>query len=273
MDSLKGDAHLRVVSIASGSSGNSILIKAGSTRLLIDAGMTARRLACELRALDTSPRDVTAILLTHEHADHVGNVGAFARKHRLPVIANEETLAKLALAKVEQEVLRTGGEMVIGSVRVLSFPLPHDASKTVGYLLEYGNWKVCLATDLGFVPEAAKPLIRASDLVVLEANHDTNELINGPYPDSLKLRILGPAGHLSNHQAAECIAECASSRPQWFWLAHLSEVNNSPRRALRTVKTHLQRAGISTVHVDVALRDRRSLIWDSQELGVQQRLL
>lgn len=265
--------HLRVISIASGSSGNSILVEAGDAKVLVDAGLTARRLADELRALQVEPSDIDAVFLTHEHGDHVGSVGAFSRRYKVPIVGNEETLAGAVLDKAEKATLETGGTAKVGCISITSFGLPHDAINTAGYLLECGRWKVCIATDLGYVPDSIKEFVRASDLVILESNHDVNQVVNGPYPAHLKHRILGPSGHLSNRQAAECIGECASGRSQWFWLAHLSEVNNSPRCALKTVKKHLQQVEIDTVHVDVALRDRRSLVWDSNESGIQQRLL
>ncbi len=265
--------HLRVTSIASGSSGNSFLIEADDVKVLIDAGITAKRLAGELQMLRVDPSDIDVVFLSHEHSDHIGSVGAFCRRNGVPVVGNEGTLARVILNKVETSVLRTGSALKLGCLSVTSFPLPHDAAETVGYFLEYDQWRICIATDLGYVPDSIKPFVRGSDLVILESNHDVDQVIYGPYPARLKERILGRAGHLANLQAAECISECASGHPQWFWLAHLSEVNNSPRCALKTVKKHLQQEGIDGVHVDVALRDRRSLVWDAAEAGIQQKLL
>ncbi|MCL4460009.1 MAG: MBL fold metallo-hydrolase [Chloroflexi bacterium] len=273
---------LRVVSLASGSSGNAFLVEAGDTRVLIDAGCSVRALAEELEhplnfvSQGTGSagihRGLTAILLTHEHSDHVSAVSALSRRYSVPVIANERTLAALNLIKAQTDVLATDSVMKIGELRITSFGLPHDGHDPVGYSFEYERWRVCLATDLGYVPSYLRDYVRAADLVILEANHDPDRLINGPYPDFLKGRILGQRGHLSNQQAAECIVQCASDRPQWLWLAHLSAVNNSPRLALRTVRRYLECAGITTVKVEIALRDRRSLVWDAENCWTQPAL-
>lgn len=264
--------HLRVTSIASGSSGNATLVEAGDTKVLVDAGMTVKRVSYELKTLLIDPADLGAVFLTHDHGDHVGAVGALSRKYKIPVVGNEQTLVGANLGKAEMAVQATGTAMKVGELSVTSFALPHDATEPVGYLLEYGHWKVCIATDLGYVPETIKEFVHGSDLIILESNHDLKRLTNGPYSSWLKTRILGYEGHLSNQQAAECIGACASGRPQWLWLAHLSEINNSPRCALKTVGKHLQQTGVETVRVDAALRDRRSLIWESDNAWIQPRL-
>lgn len=263
---------MRVVALASGSSGNATLVTAGDVKVLIDAGLPTRALECSLHQLGVSPRELAAVFLTHEHGDHVAAAGVIARRYSVPVVANEHTLRAADLGRIDGQLLPTGGSIKVGCLRVSSFPLPHDGSEPVGYCVEHEGDQVCLATDLGHVPLALRHHIRAADLVILEANHDHGQLLAGPYPSSLKARIVGDEGHLSNQQAADCIVASASGRPQWLWLAHLSAVNNSPRRAVRTVSQALQAAGIDSVRVAAVLRDRRSLIWDSEECFVQLRL-
>ena len=263
---------LRVTSIASGSSGNALLVQAGETSVLVDAGITAKRLVSELKDLGVNPSDLKAIFLTHEHGDHIAGAGVLSRRYRVPVVANEQTLLGSDLGRAELQVSSTGGVTKVDGLTVTSFGLPHDGVEPVGYLLEWDRWKICVATDLGYAPESINEFVRASDLIVLESNHDVDRLVKGPYPSSLKSRILGYTGHLSNQQASECVSASVSGRPQWLWLAHLSDINNSPACALRSVRKHLQQSGIDSIHVSVALRDRRSLTWDAGDCWVQPRL-
>lgn len=264
---------LQVVSLASGSSGNCVLVEAGETRVLIDAGLSAKTILAELARLGVQPATLEAILLSHEHGDHVGSVKTLAKRCRLPVIGNEATLTAANVDRVRGEVLRTGGTIQVGRVSVSSFPLPHDSREAVGFFLEHDGWRVCLATDLGCVPGGLVDYLRAAHLLVLEANHDRRLLINGPYPSFLKARILSDVGHLANEDAAELVARAASGQPQWVWLAHLSEANNTPAIALKCVRSRLARDGIDSLQVAVALRDRRSVIWRSDQSWVQPTLL
>ena len=263
---------IRVVSLASGSSGNAYLVEAGGTVLLIDAGLSMRRLTNCLRQLGVELSEVRAVLLTHEHYDHVRGLEMLSWRCGLPVVGNEATLEAAGPDPRRALVLPTGGSLQLGAVRVQSFGLPHDGCEPVGYSLEAEGMRICLATDLGHVPETLKEYVRASDLVILEANHDLESLYRGRYPRFLKQRIASQIGHLSNDQAASCLEECASAKRQWVWLAHLSDANNSPRAALRTVRERLRSAGVATVDVRVAQRDCVSLIWQSDQLTWQDSL-
>ena len=255
---------MRVTCLASGSSGNALLVCAGDARIVIDCGLSAKRVADELRALGVHPTDVQAVFLSHEHRDHIAGVSVFSKRYHIPVLASEGTLQALGSAAPSlADIVPVGKTLSVGSISVTSFPLPHDARETVGYFLQYGGDSVCVATDLGEVPAELIDYLRASDLMILEANHDVDLLINGPYPSYLKRRVLGRNGHLSNVDSAAAAVRSASSRSQSLWLAHLSAVNNSPRIALKTIQERIQREGISTISVAVALRDRRSLVWDS----------
>jgi phosphoribosyl 1,2-cyclic phosphodiesterase len=151
--------------------------------------------------------------------------------------------------------------------------VPHDAAETVGYLITCEGRSVCLATDVGHISSDVLCALRGADLIVLEANHDCEMLRNGPYPAMLKRRIAGSHGHLSNPEAAEALIEAATGRPQWVWLAHLSAVNNTPPLALRTVISTLQEAGVRTMNVSVAQRDRPSVTWSSDSACCQLPLL
>lgn len=263
---------MRVTCLASGSSGNALLVCADDARMIIDCGFSARRLAGELWAVGVHPSELQAIFLSHEHSDHVGSVSTFSRRHHIPVIANEATLRALGpAAPVLAELMPTGTTLNIGPLSVTSFPVPHDARETIGFFLQHGEDSICIATDLGEVPAQLIEYLRASDLMILEANHDVDLLINGPYPSYLKQRVIGRNGHLSNADSAAAAVEAASGKRQWLWLAHLSAVNNTPRLALKTIKERIEQEGISSIEVAVALRDKRSLVWDSS-IGVQGRM-
>ncbi len=263
---------MRVKALASGSSGNAFLVQAGSTTVLLDAGVGLTALARALAAEGTAMADLDCLLLTHEHGDHFSAVASLIRRHRLPVLGSAGTLACLGGNAGERTTLRPGSRTRVGDLAVTAFAVPHDGSEPVGYLLEHGEVRVCLATDLGHVPAELLSIWRGCDLLILEANHDLERLRNGPYPRALKERVASPLGHLSNAQAGDCLVACATSRPLWVWLAHLSATNNSPRCALRSIADHLRREGITTVQLQVALRDRPSLVWDAAEAHCQPRL-
>jgi phosphoribosyl 1,2-cyclic phosphodiesterase len=264
--------RVRVVSLASGSSGNAYLVEAGDTLVLIDAGLSMRRLSEQLKKVGVDLSEINAVLLTHEHSDHIRGIEMLSWRRRIPAIGNETTLHAVEADPHTAKVLPTGGAMSLGSLQIESFALSHDCREPVGYCLEHDGVRVCIATDLGFVPETLKAHVRSSNLVILESNHDSETLVKGPYPWILKKRIASEIGHLSNDQAAECLEECAGEDRKWVWLAHLSEVNNSPRVALRTVTDRLRRAGISNLDVQVAKRDSVSLIWESDNLAWQTTL-
>lgn len=265
--------NLRVVSLASGSSGNCILVQTAEASLLVDAGLSAKTIVAELARLGVPPSSLQAVLLSHEHGDHVGGVRTLARRLKVPILSNEATLTAAKIDPARAEILKTGGVARVGPVTVSSFGLPHDSREATGFFIEYDGWRVCLATDLGYAPESLVEYVHAADLVVLEANHDRRWLANGPYPAVLKARILSDVGHLANEDCAHLIARGASGRPQWVWLAHLSEVNNTPRRAIKCVRTRLEQESIASVQVAVALRDRRSLVWRSDQAWVQPALV
>ncbi|MCL4535838.1 MAG: MBL fold metallo-hydrolase [Bacteroidetes bacterium] len=262
---------MRVSVLRSGSSGNATLIEAGGVCLLVDAGISSRALGQELarrgiRALD-------AVLLTHEHSDHISGMDGILRRYETLVMANEATLRCLPLSPYDGQVLRTGGEQRVGPLRVQSFPVPHDSAEAVGFWLEDDTSKVCLATDLGYVPDELLDYLRAADLAVLEANYDPRSLEEGPYPPFLKARIASDVGHLSNSQAGEAIVAAGDGRLQEVWLAHLSANNNSPRLAKEAVSAQLRMAGLDAVAVRVALRDRSSLEWEGPQKWRQASLL
>ncbi len=257
---------MRVCLLASGSSGNCAFVSAGETRVLIDAGISARRVRRELEALGESAVD--ALLLTHEHGDHSSEAGRVAAEFGCPVYVSERTFPRVRSALTGHERLglfRVGEEFSIGAFRVRSFRVFHDAADPCGFLLEgpseFGAQRVRVgfATDLGTVPPPLRRLLRECEGLVIEANHDREMLLQGPYAWDLKQRIRSPVGHLSNEAAAELIGELVRrGRLRVAVLAHLSEENNRPERAWETVRAQLD--GLFRCEIVVAPRDRRSAV-------------
>ena len=240
-----------VTTLASGSSGNCILVSHGATHLLVDAGISCRRIKNALAGLGLTPGELTAILITHEHSDHISGLATLFKQFHLPVWCSAGTGRQLAyrIAFLE-EVLHTftpGDTFPLGNLTVTSFATSHDAADSVGYTFTDGVRKAAIVTDLGVVTPVVEDCVRGSDLLVAEANHDPGMLMDGPYPPYLKQRILGARGHLSN---AACADLARHSGAKTVVLAHLSAENNRPSLALETVRSNLS----EDVTVEVAPR-------------------
>jgi phosphoribosyl 1,2-cyclic phosphodiesterase len=261
---------VRVVSLGSGSSGNALLVEVGATRVLVDAGFHAGTIRARLRQWGVSPQSITAILLTHEHTDHACGAMEFATLFGVPLVANEPTLDAVSRAATsdkppERQTLAPGAPTRLGSVEVTSFPISHDAVAPVGYLLSSGAWRVCVVTDTGEVTPPMAEALRAAHVLVIEANHDEERLLSGPYPWHLKRRIRSATGHLSNAQTAAALAGALDESPRWVWLAHLSRTNNTPDLARTMVRQHLRLAGLGHAAIHVAPPGPQH-VWDSATL-------
>ena len=268
---------IHVKALASGSSGNALLVRAGPVAVLIDAGLPGRQLAALLRAHGVLPGGLAAILVSHEHSDHVAGAATLSRLYGAPIVANSATLSSLKLsARVTTQTLPTGATQRFGGLAVGTFAVPHDARDPVGFNLEYEGWHMCHLTDVGYDAPELEPHIAAADLIVLEANHDVETLRSSAYPWPLKNRILGRGGHLSNDQTARLLERSLRRVPRrrrWLWLAHLSQENNTPRKARDQVGLRLDLAQcIADVSIDVARRDAPSASWYSALLARQQAL-
>lgn len=256
---------LRVTSLASGSSGNALLIQYGDDALLVDCGVSQRAIERDLRGAGLAPANICAVLLTHEHTDHTHCAGPLARRHALPVVANGPTLAALgdSLAGAPLRELPVGAFMELGPFLVQSFPVPHDAAAPVGYLVRAGRWCVGVAVDLGSWDAPVAEALSAADLLVVEANHDYERLRHAPYAWPVKQRIYSPRGHLDNVEAGRLLARAAADgRRRTAWLAHLSQEANSPQIALKVVAGVLSLAQVACVTVH-ALPRRIPHTWES----------
>ena len=239
---------LTVTTIASGSSGNCVLVSGGATHILIDAGISCRRITTAMRELDIDPAQLSAVLITHEHTDHVCGLATMVKKLPVPIYASAGTayqlIHRIGLPEDRMCPFTAGSAFEIGSLRCASFPTPHDAADSVGYTVELDGEKMALVTDLGYVTDTVRRAVLGSQLVVLESNHDVDWLRSSLYPYPLKQRILGDRGHLCNEAGAELAAQAVRAGAHTIILAHLSRENNTPARAYDVCFHHLSALGI-----------------------------
>jgi len=238
---------LTFTTLASGSGGNAALVSCGDTHILLDAGISAKRITAGLNALGVSPEELSAIFITHEHSDHIAGLRVFTKKLRLPIYATAPTCRQLCyrIAFLEDLVREqeAGTGVEIGPLWVESFPTPHDAADSVGYSVAGDGARMVLCTDLGHVTQEVRRAAEICDLLVCETNHDVEQLKSGPYPYYLKQRILGDYGHLSNEAGAELAALSVEAGAKTVVLAHLSQQNNTPARAYEVVSRRLRAMG------------------------------
>ncbi len=242
--------------LASSSGGNAALVRCGDTALLLDAGISARRIAQALSALGMSPAGLDAVLVTHEHSDHVAGLATLGKKYGVPVYASRGTARRLTQA-VNVRPFDAGDVFSVGAFEIRSFRTSHDTADSVDYRFDCADGSAGALTDTGFVTEEAAAALAGVDLLLLEANHDVERLKSGPYPYPLKLRILSDKGHLSNEAAADFALRCVRNGTRDILLAHLSAENNTPALAEYAVARRLQAAGLS-IRLGVAPRDRMS---------------
>ena len=228
---------IRFASLGSGSSGNALLVEGGATRLMVDCGFGLRETARRLGRLGLVPGDLAGILVTHEHADHLGGVFGFARRHGLPVWLTYGTLmaASDAAKETDCRVVDSHAALEIGDLQVFPYPVPHDAREPVQYVFSDGAFRLGLLTDAGEATPYTRQVLSGCDGLVLECNHDAEMLARSNYPPSLKRRIAGRYGHLENKVAAGLLADLETSRLQHVVAAHLSERNNLPALAVRAL--------------------------------------
>jgi phosphoribosyl 1,2-cyclic phosphodiesterase len=234
---------LRFASLGSGSRGNALLLETGDLRLLVDCGFAAREIEARLARLDVDPLSLHAILVTHEHGDHIRGVGAMARRYRLPVWLTAGTYRAANLGKLEQlhRLDCHAGWFALADLQVLPFPVPHDAREPCQFLFRHEGRSLGLLTDTGHItPHICENLLDC-DALVLEFNHDREMLAEGPYPPSLQARVGGRHGHLSNDQSVALLQQLPSDRLSHLLASHLSEKNNNRERVDSAVSKRLPR--------------------------------
>lgn len=226
---------MRICLLASGSRGNAVYIESGSTRLLVDAGLSARAVTSRLEAIGVEAESLDAVFVTHEHRDHCQGLGPLARRFSLPVYIHPETLKALGDIGRLPEVREfdTSEPVVLNGLAIEAFPITHDATHTVGFTFAGEEGKIGFATDLGMVTRLVRQRLSECRVLILESNHDEQMLMKGPYPWPLKQRVRSNHGHLSNRDAAQLLQELLWHGLEGVFLAHLSETNNQPQLAFR----------------------------------------
>jgi phosphoribosyl 1,2-cyclic phosphodiesterase len=263
--------------LGSGSAGNCAYLETGETRILIDAGFSTRQIRKRLESIGRVPENLSAILLTHEHSDHISGLLGLADKLHIPVFCNRGTQdgtvwafkekwskkTNLALetadtfkSKIDWRLFESGASFEIGDVGIETFSIPHDAQDPVGYILHTPSGNVGFATDLGHVTKLVSERIRAANVLVLESNHDVKMLQNCPRRSwALKQRILGRHGHISNVTAAETVAQIMSAGLKQLYLAHLSRECNTPELAEHIMAEQLFHIGATHVRLQIAAQE------------------
>lgn len=241
----------------SGSTGNSYFIGSKTAGILVDIGRSARQTTNILKRCGVDPLAITGILITHEHSDHINGLRVFASRHNIPVFASKGTLEALESMKILNgsfPAYTIDGTLKLGDLEINAFRTPHDCAESYGYRIQTADNKVVtVATDIGYVTPEIEENLKGSDFAVVESNHDIGMLQTGPYPYSLKRRILSDCGHLSNTACAQLLPTLFESGTKRFMLAHLSRENNTPEIARQTAICGLQMAGIEDDYVlDVA---------------------
>ncbi|NLY77104.1 MAG: MBL fold metallo-hydrolase [Tissierellia bacterium] len=260
---------MKYCSLSSGSSGNCQYIETDSMKILVDGGLSGKRIEYLLSSIDVSIQDIDCILVTHEHIDHVKGVGVISRRYDIPILANEKTW--LAMSKLignidhkNIKIIETDKAFQLKDLGIYPFRIFHDAADPVGYCFYHKNIKMSIMTDTGWVNEQMKSIIKDSNLYVIESNHDLKMLKEGRYPWHLKKRILSNRGHLSNLDAGKVLSEVLRGNGETVLLAHLSKENNIPSLAYETVHRYMEECGLNVnkdIQLDLTYRDRATRVY------------
>jgi phosphoribosyl 1,2-cyclic phosphodiesterase len=241
--------------LGSGSSGNCAYVETDDARILVDAGFSPRQIRLRLASIGRAPENLTAILITHEHTDHICGLAGLAEKLHIPIYCNRDTkeeIERILALKAEFNLFTTGACFEIGDVAVETFTIPHDAQDPVGFLLRTSAGNIGFATDLGHFTRLVAERVRHANALVLESNHDVKMLQDCPRrPWSLKQRILGRHGHLSNDSCANAVEDIMTANLRHLYLGHLSRECNKPELAHRVVNERLQKIGAVHVRLEI----------------------
>lgn len=260
---------MRLVSIASGSSGNCIYVGSESTHLLVDAGISNKRIEQGLSEIGLKGSEINGIVITHEHSDHTKGLGVLARKYGVPIYGTQETLEEISkmkyLGEYPSELFRAiqpDVDFSVGDLEVKPFRIDHDAANPVAYRIQHRKKSVAVATDMGHYDQYIIDHLQGLDALLVESNHDVKMLETGPYPYYLKRRILGDHGHLSNENAGRLLGYILHDRLKYILLGHLSKENNYEELAYETVRLEITQGDnpyrASDFSIEVAKRDRMS---------------
>lgn len=250
--------RLKISILASGSSGNSILVASETTDILIDVGLSGRQMATRLAVIGKSLEEIDAVLISHEHSDHIKGLRFIEKKTMIPVYLNSATSGAVAdrgFGMSRARIFTNHAPFELGDITVTPFSVMHDASDPVGFTVSAGSVKVAVATDLGHATHLVKEMMRDSHAIVLEANHDPRLLLDHPRPWALKQRIKSRQGHLSNESAASLLGEVATEKLQAVFLVHISRECNRPELGREAVRSVLAEMGLPDAAIIVASPD------------------
>ena len=256
---------MKICILASGSSGNSFLVWTNRAKILVDAGLSARRLRERLDGIGVPPEDIEALFITHEHTDHIRGARTLANSLGIPVFLTEGTCAACdsTFERLPAREFFVPGDIIcFKDLQLVSYSVPHDAADPVNFLLCHKNRKVGMATDLGYPSRLVKERLKRCDALILESNHDRGMLLSGRYPWELKQRILGRRGHLSNDQSASVLSEVAHQELRAVFLAHLSQENNHPQLVNSLFKQVLWEVGLGHVSLFVTSQDEPTAVFE-----------
>ena len=252
---------LKFCSLYSGSTGNSLFVQNNDTKILIDSGVSGKKVVDALESINVKPEEIDAILVTHEHTDHIQSVGTISKKYNIPVYANKNTWSKMVkeAQKISEEntfTFDTSKEFSVGSLKFYPFRTPHDAIESCGFNILDGKTKMSVATDLGHITDEIYDKLKSSKFILLEANYEPEVLRVCSYPYLLKSRIASPTGHLSNNMAGQTISKLIESGLSRVMLGHLSKESNFPQMAYATVVEELEKAQFKKRDIDLSIASR-----------------
>ncbi len=248
-------------SLYSGSTGNSLFIESESTKILVDSGVSLKKLTSALSSNDVSLNDINAIIVTHEHSDHVQSLGMVSSKFNIPVYANEKTWEAMPKQRdriddKNKKLFKSYETFEIGDLVIDPFSIPHDAADPCGFNITNNNEKISIATDIGHMNNSIINKLDGSSFILLESNYDPEILKSGKYPYYLKTRILGPNGHLPNEMAGKTIAYLLKGSLKEVMLGHLSKENNFPELAYQTVIDELIHSNFDENSIKISVANR-----------------
>ena len=254
---------LNFCSLYSGSSGNSLFVQTENTRILIDAGVSSKKIEEGLKSIDVEPSSIDAILVTHEHSDHIQGLGTFSKKFDTPIYSNQETIDNMQnqILKISEKNIKkfkVADKFSIGDIDIKSFSIPHDAANPCGFNIFKENKKLSIATDIGHMDNKLIKNLEDSLFILLESNYDPEIIKYSRYPYSLKSRITGPLGHLSNDSAGKTISYLLKSGLKSAMLGHLSKENNFPELAYKTVADQLMEQNNFNNSISLSVANRNS---------------
>ncbi len=255
---------MKICSLASGSKGNCLYLETGDTRVLIDAGLSLRETLLRMEEVGIDASSIHAVLVTHEHIDHIRSAGSFSRKFKVPVFVSHlvHDKADAYLKKTQVSEFESGSVFAFREIQVDPVPITHDSCDPVGFVVESCEGRAASVTDLGIVTRLVTEKLRGCRFINLESNHDVDMLMNGPYPWALKQRIKSRHGHISNEESLELLHELAHEGLEALVIAHMSEVNNHPKHVVRTTRAFLSDQNICSPRIVIGDQYRASAVME-----------